>query len=455
MSLGISKRLCSLLFLSTFILNFSVVSTKDWISRRDTFANRLQWRLQALLEDKAQYYNVSFSAAIRTNNRTVLAAAGVNDQATGERVSIHSLFPSGSITKCFTAVGILQLVEEGAFGLDDALAPLVDKALLALHNTTVGALWNNDPRVQQITVRHVLGMQSGLQDYDDPWVFNFTLNHPTTDLTPIMYLKSANKTFKCDPGHCGSYSSLGYELLGYALVQAHLPHLTGASSWKQYDQLSAIPEPLRSEMKHILFPVQGLCAAYIKQGLVHQYSSRDYKNFFDLMNTSCLNGWTFGNIAAAPSDTSNFFLHLFGSERVIVKNRTLVEEMSHFLELQTGWGIGLPYGLGLEHIFYPVYRNTSTNISIFGHGGIDYGSMAEAGYLVDYDFAFGFATNSISGMSNALSKKQNGHFWFDIKCNALQIALEEIGKGEWPVLDCSLNSLEMVPRPPKDMITML
>eukprot|EP00662_Eupelagonemidae_sp_cell21_P023372 gene23372-57944_t len=44
---------------------------------------------------------------------------------------------------------------------------------------------------------------------------------------------------------------------------------------------------------HILFPTRGSCSAYA--GIVHH----------------CLNGWTCGNIAAAPGDVARFYADLF------------------------------------------------------------------------------------------------------------------------------------------------
>ncbi|MCC7433398.1 MAG: beta-lactamase family protein [Methanoregulaceae archaeon] len=65
-------------------------------------------------------------------------------------MSTDSVFESGSIGKTFTAVVILQLVEEGKLSLDDPLSKHFEKA---------------PPTWSAITLRHMLGHTTGLKDY--------------------------------------------------------------------------------------------------------------------------------------------------------------------------------------------------------------------------------------------------------------------------------------------------
>ena len=37
-------------------------------------------------------------------------------------------------------------------------------------------------------------------------------------------------------------------------------------------------------------------------------------DFYDIYYASCLNGWTMGDLAVAPSDITRFYYYLFGSE---------------------------------------------------------------------------------------------------------------------------------------------
>ncbi|MFB7864235.1 serine hydrolase domain-containing protein [Streptomyces sp. NPDC056069] len=77
--------------------------------------------------------------------------AGVRDRASGASMDIHARFRIGSVSKTFSTVVLLQLVQEGRLELD---APV---------NRYLPGLLPDD----RITVRHLLTHRSGLADYTD------------------------------------------------------------------------------------------------------------------------------------------------------------------------------------------------------------------------------------------------------------------------------------------------
>lgn len=80
---------------------------------------------------------------------TWVAAAGVGDAATGAPVTAADAFRIGSVTKTFTATAVLQLVDDGAVGLDDLVARYVPGV----------------PNGDLATVRQVLSMTAGIPNY--------------------------------------------------------------------------------------------------------------------------------------------------------------------------------------------------------------------------------------------------------------------------------------------------
>lgn len=76
-------------------------------------------------------------------------AAGIADLETGRKMKVTDDYRIGSLTKTFTATVILQLVEEGKIGLNDALDKYV---------STV-------PDAKDIPVCQLLNMTSGLHCY--------------------------------------------------------------------------------------------------------------------------------------------------------------------------------------------------------------------------------------------------------------------------------------------------
>ena len=58
-----------------------------------------------------------------------------------------------------------------------------------------------------VTVRQLLSMRSGVQDYEDTALFEWTLAHPDADYLPEHFLSSVNKSFAFPPGQGGLYMS--------------------------------------------------------------------------------------------------------------------------------------------------------------------------------------------------------------------------------------------------------
>ena len=56
-------------------------------------------------------------------------AAGIADPQTNEKMTVQHQFRIASVTKTFTAVVVLQLIEEGRFSLDTTLASLLKDGL--------------------------------------------------------------------------------------------------------------------------------------------------------------------------------------------------------------------------------------------------------------------------------------------------------------------------------------
>merc|ERR1719343_1988658 len=92
----------------------------------------IQSRLQAIASQKSSKYNCSIAIAVRANSgqgdaplRAAAASGGV-DAVSGRQAHVEDAYPWGSVTKMLTGASIMRLVSEGAFSLDDDVAPLVD-----------------------------------------------------------------------------------------------------------------------------------------------------------------------------------------------------------------------------------------------------------------------------------------------------------------------------------------
>ncbi len=110
----------------------------------DQFAARLmtKWKVPGL------------ALAVMKDGRLVMARGyGLADLEARQPVRPDSLFRIGSISKCFTMVGILKLVEEGKLDLDARAFELLG------YEPAPGV--NPEPRLASITVRHLLTHTGG------------------------------------------------------------------------------------------------------------------------------------------------------------------------------------------------------------------------------------------------------------------------------------------------------
>eukprot|EP00035_Acanthoeca_spectabilis_P029720 m.475285 g.475285 ORF g.475285 m.475285 type:complete len:147 (+) comp38050_c0_seq1:354-794(+) len=137
---------------------------------------------------------------------------------------------------------ILKQAEAGRVRLDDPFAPMANRFLgkITAGALDLGQLY--DSRIFNVSIRQLLQMSSGLTEYDDEAVRLFQNTHRSDDLTPGWILNTTNRSFSCDPGTCGQYSSTNFVLLGLVLGD-----LTGVGGWDQVDQRAWVPtDPARA-----------------------------------------------------------------------------------------------------------------------------------------------------------------------------------------------------------------
>ena len=92
------------------------------------------------------------AAVAVTRGDQVLMVHGYGHDSTGAAVTGDSLFRIASLSKSFTALAVMQLVDAGLLHLDDPVQDHLPEFQLA------------DPRADQITVRQLLDHTSGLTD---------------------------------------------------------------------------------------------------------------------------------------------------------------------------------------------------------------------------------------------------------------------------------------------------
>ncbi|MFH1343185.1 MAG: serine hydrolase domain-containing protein [Pseudomonadota bacterium] len=123
--------------------------------------------LDASLRGAVERREVPGVVALITDRERVLyqGAFGVADVATGRLLTSDALFRIASMTKPVTSVALMQLVEQGRLGLDDAaekyLPELAELKVFESFDPATGA-YKLRPASRPATVRHFLTHTSGL-----------------------------------------------------------------------------------------------------------------------------------------------------------------------------------------------------------------------------------------------------------------------------------------------------
>ena len=126
---------------------------------------------------------------------------------------------------------LLQMTERGLFRLDDTLLEHANEYLRMISNGTSDLVQLFGPQIANVTLRNLLNMHSGIREFDNEYTRRYSNSHRLEDLSPMWILNNMDRTFECDPGTCGKYSSTNYVLLGLVVAR-----YSGALSWDKLDQ---------------------------------------------------------------------------------------------------------------------------------------------------------------------------------------------------------------------------
>jgi len=174
--------------------------------------SKWQRDLDGFIADRMAWtHTPGLSIALVKNGRAVFAKGyGYADVARARPTTADTVFQIASVSKTATATAMMMLSEDGAFKLDDAVAPHLDFPFVHPKFPDV-----------PITFRHLFTHTSGISDavYDD---LQFTAPVPPLRDFLVSYLVPGGSRYdaaKCwsdaKPGTQWSYSNVAVALLGY------------------------------------------------------------------------------------------------------------------------------------------------------------------------------------------------------------------------------------------------
>lgn len=308
----------------------------------------LAHKLQAALEEAVASADTRWPGAVLYVRAPALGAwsgaAGLGEVATNTAMRPHDRFRAGSLTKPFIATVTLQLVEEGHFALDDAIAGLLPERVAAKF-----------PAGDRMTVRMLLNHTSGLPDFMDAVGPELIANPGKVwgEEEFLDYAAAQEPWFA--PGEAQYYSNTGYTLLGLIIQEA-----TG--------------QPWRDEVRRRIFEPLGLEDTLLpapEETAIPGDHAHGYGDFgaglVDATEaaTASIVGAAGGQSLITNAPDLATFLDALLAGRLFQKSETL-DEMLAFVPFAPEHPLSViltGYGLGLEQASY------GEGLSAIGHSG--------------------------------------------------------------------------------------
>ncbi|MGC8787486.1 MAG: serine hydrolase domain-containing protein [Anaerolineae bacterium] len=231
----------------------------------------------------------------------------------------HHLY-IGSITKLYTAVLVMDQVENGMISLDDTL----DK-------------WLALPYAKEITVRMLLNHTSGIPNYtEDPWFLVRYVGLPRKQWQPDeLVAVIRNKRLKFEPGSRHEYSNSNYLLLGVILEK-----VTGNRYGALLRGLAVDRLGLR-DTYYFSRPSDLLIANGYDETLLH-LGRRNLTGFRTSLETGAFSA---GGVLSTSEDVASFTHSLFTgqilNDAILVQMKTFIEAPDKDVPLQKGYGLGV------------------------------------------------------------------------------------------------------------------
>ena len=266
---------------------------------------------------------------------------------------IDQKFHSASVGKLFTSTLIFMLIEQKVISLDSKIKDLINDGMLDKL-----FVYRKVDYKDEVTIRHLLGHTSGINDYFEGPTFDKTnfineiINCPDKLYTPQdlveftrVHQKAINK-----PGAKFFYSDTGYVLLG--LIIERLTKLSFSEALNKY-----IINPLKLENTGLCFYHKDFNANELAPLLVNN------KDISKAKSLSC--DYSGGGLFTTTQDLKKF-LDAFMGHKLL--KETSLNQMADF---QYPFHGGMFYGLGLMQVKFERFFFLLKNMPrLQGHLGV-------------------------------------------------------------------------------------
>jgi CubicO group peptidase (beta-lactamase class C family) len=281
------------------------------------------------------------SAGSDVYNHSVGFISAEDDTVMADEQTIYRI---GSITKTFTAVVIMQLVEEGSLSL----------------STNLAQFYPNVPQANSVTIEDLLRHQSGIPGLSASTLPQEWLRDTPTKQQKLELLRGLEPDF--EPGSKESYSNTNYVILEFIIEE-----VTGESYPAQIEQ--RITKPLGLQRTHFGDSID----VEHNEAASFEFRSSQWRKM-PAIDPSIPGGA--GGIVSTPSDLTDFIYALFESQLVSQ------ESLNTMTTLQQGMGIGM-------------YEIEYSGALALGHKGGGQGFFSHLAYFPGRKVAVAYSANGL------------------------------------------------------------
>lgn len=318
-------------------------------------SDKLEQQIKQILD--ANNTSAASISIIESNGDQYTFGVGISDKSTQKPVDSETLFRIGSVSKIFTTLSVLKLVEENKLGLQDEIRTWVD-------DVEYDNPWENE---HPIRIVHLLSHTTG---WSDLHMSEFAHNDPTPlPLQDSFLVYPKSRTSRWIPGTRMAYSNPG------PAVAAYIVEKSTGQTYEDYVEANFF-KPLNMDTATFFQSddyVRNHATLYIGD------EKQTYWNI--IMRPS-------GSINASANDMIKLlYLFINDSDQNLLSLNSI--ESMRVPQSSTIAESGLEVGHGLSH-----FTEVSNGFTWYGHNGGVNGGLSDFKYVPEHGIGYYVAINS-------------------------------------------------------------
>tara|TARA_R110000868_G_scaffold14075_17_gene65845 strand:+ start:20670 stop:21743 length:1074 start_codon:yes stop_codon:yes gene_type:complete len=347
---------------NSFYLKYLVIAIISIHSQSNCYGQNLESTIDSLLQEK---YSENTPGGVfliaQKENIIYKKAFGLSNLELSIPMQTDNVFEIGSITKQFTAVAILILMEKGKLNLNDEITKFIP---------------DYPTNGYRITIHHLLTHTSGIKDFTKIKGLNEISKKDLTPSELINFFK--NEPIDFAPGDQFKYNNSGYAILGYII------ELITKQSYSDF-----VSENIFKKLKM-------LTSQYASHYEVIQNRASGYHNKNGYINNREVSFTIPYSSGALMSTVDDMFKWQMAIKKNLLISKEATKKAFTNYTLNNGKPINYGYGWHIKAMHQIVIRE---------HGGAIFGFKSMAVYIPESDIYVIALTNCDCNSPTTITRK--------------------------------------------------